>query len=316
MNMSRRTFVRIGMGGAAAAVLQAQPLGAAFARTGASALSGSQRFPGDPGLGRLYYGASIPTDVVTWEAQLNQRLSVHRTYHQASQVDRLANQASTDLTSNRLPHVSIKPPGTWRSVARGDHDAWLSSLGTRLGQLGRPVFLTVHHEPENDAGGEGMHGRGFVAMNNAVISVMARRAPKVTVVPVLQGWSFSPLSGEDPVRWNVPDAAVYGVDVYNPWSPTNGKPWVTFAEKLGTIKAYAQGRPLAIGEYGCRTDPTWPGRAAEWMNDAFRYARDNNIVSMSYFNSGRNSPDGTWELDSERGPVFSEKLASDAVARV
>ena len=56
---------------------------------------------------------------------------------------------------------------------------------------------------------------------------------------------------------------------------------------------------MAVGEYGCRLDPDNPGLAAEWLRDAADFAREHNFVSMSYFNSHVNSPDGTWALQGE-----------------
>lgn len=315
MDMSRRNFLRMGAGLSTLAV-GASMGGPAFASPKGIALTGVGRCPGDPGAGRLYYGASLPTDLSTWESQLPAHLAVHRTYHQYWQLDLMTRRAKDDLANSRLPHVSIKPPDTWRRVADGYSDQWIRDMGDRLAGVGGPVFLTVHHEPENDAHRPGYHHRGFADMTTRIIDIVGSRAPQVTVVPVLMGWSFDPRSDVDPAAWNVPAAAVYGVDVYNPWSPTNGKSWVTFAERLQAIKPYAQGRPIAIGEYGCRTDPQNPGRAADWMRDAFQYALANNVISMSYFNSGRNSPDGSWALDTERGRVFSASLSSDYVARV
>ena len=40
------------------------------------------------------------------------------------------------------------------------------------------------------------------------------------------------------------------------------------------------------------------------------------VVAMSYFNSYRNSPDGSWELDAETYPVFAELVAGPGVARI
>ena len=73
--------------------------------------------------------------------------------------------------------------------------------------------------------------------------------------------------------------------------------------------------PMAIGEYGCREDPQNPGLAAEWLRDAAEYAREHDIVSMSYYNSRVNAPEGTWELSATSEHVFAELLASDWVAR-
>lgn len=313
MYMSRRSFLGLGVSASglalSSAVLPARASVLSAAVTGA-------RFSGDPGPGRLYYGASLAKDLATWERELPRRLTVHRTYFKSWESDRLISVVKSGLQYGRLPHPSIKPPGTWRSVGDGYHDGWLYGLADRLGGIDNPVFFTVQHEPEDDDGGIGMHPFGFRKMTSHVIRVMQERAPKVTVVPTLMGWSFSPYCSFDPSRWLVPEAAVLGLDMYNPWSPTNGLPWVTFAERLERVKPYAAGRPIVIAEYGCRTDPQNPGRAAAWMWDAFTYARNNNVVCMSYFNSGCNSPDGTWELDSEREPVFKQQLDSAAVAQL
>ena len=79
---------------------------------------------------------------------------------------------------------------------------------------------------------------------------------QVTVVPILGSWSFDERSGRTPRQWNVAEAPVYGLDLYNPWSVDNGRPWVPFADKLTLAEDEAAGRPLLVGEYGCRTDPT------------------------------------------------------------
>jgi len=72
---------------------------------------------------------------------------------------------------------------------------------------------------------------------------------------------------------------------------------------------------VAIGEYGCRVDPQNPGLAAEWLRDAAEFGRQHNFVSMSYFNSHVNSPDGTWALQGETEETFAELLAADWVCR-
>lgn len=286
-----------------------------FAATSSISTS-TPRFPGDPGRGRMYYGASTEQDVSVWESRMGQRLALHRTYYKANQVDRMVKVARADLSARRLPHVSTKlPGGNWAAVAAGKHDDWLREMADKLARLDRPIFLTFHHEPENNANRTTRRPTDFVEMQTRIIRVFASRAPKVTIVPVLQGWSFSKYNRRShPERWDVPDAKVYGVDVYNPFSSNDPK-WVPFQEKLDLIRPYAKGRPIAIGEYGCRNDPENPERAAQWMRDAFRYGRHHNVVSMSYFNSSRHSPEGSWALEGKRAEVFERRLASTNIVR-
>ena len=309
MDMSRRALLQWGVGSAATAVLGVS----ASDFAGATDLA-NPRFAGDPGPGRLYYGASTEQNLADWETQMGQRLALHRTYYKPSQALRLVRTAKADLAAGRMPHVSMKVPGKWIGIAKGLHDPWLRNISGGLARLDRPVFLTFHHEPENNSPRKGSPA-DFVAMQTHIIRLFANRAPKVTIIPILQGWSFSPYNKRaKPALWYVPSAKVYGVDVYNPFCVSDPK-WVSFSAKLKEIKAFAHGKPIAIGEYGCRNDPNNPDRGSEWMRDAFHYARRNNIVSMSYFNSGRNSPDGSWALDGGRSAVFQDRLASDAVVR-
>lgn len=260
-------------------------------------------------------GRSLPA----WEGELGTALALNRSYFtpDLNETAQLVRRCRDDLSRGRLPHVSMKPPSTWQGIARGDGDAWLTSMLRPLGQQSAPVFFTLHHEPENDAGTtSGMQPSDWVAMQRRVIRMAAELAPQVVIVPVLQHWTFDPVRDDiDPGAWTVEEAAVIGLDLYNPWSPTNGKPWRSFGSKVDEVRPWTGDTPLAIGEYGCRVDPANPGLAETWMRDTAEYARTHDIVSLSYFNSGVNSPDGPWTLTGETERAFAELLASDWVAR-
>ncbi len=277
-------------------------------------------FVGQPPPGSLYYGASVPhgRSLRAWEKRLGNRLALHRSYFipDHNEAVQLVHRCRQDLRQGRLPHVSTKPLGTWREVAAGTRDPWLTSMLRPLGELGGPVFLTLHHEPENDAGPPGMRPPDFVAMQQRLIRMARELAPSVTVVPVLQSWTFDPRRDDvDPAAWVVREAAVHGLDLYNPWSPTNGKTWRSFGSKADEVVGWFDGAPLVIAEYGCREDPDIPGLAADWLRHAVDYARSHNIVSMSYFNSGVGASDGTWRLSRRMEKAFAELLAADWVVR-
>jgi len=318
MQVTRRQMLTyLGATGAATLLGGAPALTSPAAAATRRALATTVRFPGDPGAGRLYYGATVPyyQDLAAWEAWLGRPLASHRNYHNASEIADLVATVADDTKNTRMSHPSIKAPGTWAEVARGDQDVWLEDLLRQVGALNVPVFLTIHHEPENDAGTAGMWPSQWVKMQERAIKKAAVLAPKATITPVLMQWTFDPASGRNPADWQVPSAKVFGFDAYNGWSPTNGKKWTTFGSKVDRIKPWTGGRPLVVGEYGCREDASDPERAAQWLRDAFAYARANNVVCMSYFNSRQNSPDGSWELDGRRAEVFRELLADPAVAR-
>jgi hypothetical protein len=277
-------------------------------------------FPGRPPRGSLYYGASLPyhRSLPAWERELGASLALHRSYftQERNETHQLVHRCRDDLANGRLPHVSIKAAATWQDVATGAQDEWLAQMLRPLSEESLPVFFTLHHEPENDAGPPGMLPHDYVAMQRRLIGLAADLAPKVTVVPILQHWTFDPLSPQiDPSAWIVPEASVIGLDLYNPWSPTNGKPWRSFSSKADEVLGWFGDTPVAIGEHGCRVDPANPGLAAEWLRDAVAYARTHNIVSMSYFNSAVGAPEGSWELTGATEQAFAELLAADWVVR-
>jgi hypothetical protein len=286
---------------------------ALLAATAAAACSSGPDIPTYPlPKDALYFGASTPPDhLPAFEAQLGDRLSCYRSYFAADQIAELHHRVAGDLAAGRMPIASIKPPGSWAATAK--NAAWIDELVGPLGDLKKQLFLCVHHEPENDAAAYGT-AADFVDLQNAVLGAAEKTAPKVIVVPILGTWSFDERSERVPSDWNVHGAGVYGLDLYNPWSPTNGKDWIPFADKLDSAREEADGRPMLIGEYGCRSDPSQPGRAAQWLTDAFAAALDDGVVAMAYFNSSRNSPDGTWELDSETLPVFEQLMSGPNVA--
>lgn len=270
--------------------------------------------------GLMFYGASVPwhRPVRPWEESLGRSLATHRSYFtpSAEEVKHLVDQCHDDAIHRRLPHVSIKAPGRWRDVAAGRRDDWLRSILVPLGRAGHPTLLTLHHEPENDASPDGHTPADYVAMQHHLIRLADELAPQVTVVPILQHWTFDPLRRDaDPGAWVVPEARVLGLDLYNAWSPENGKEWRSFGSKLDEVIGWFDDKPLVIGEYGCRADPENPGLAYEWLHDAADHARSRGVISMSYFNSSINADDGTWELSGETEEAFAELLAADWVAR-
>lgn len=277
-------------------------------------------FPGQPAPGHIYYGASVPfhRSLPQWESELGRTLALNRSYFtpDVNEAAQLVARCRDDVAHGRLPHVSVKPDGTWADVAAGRRDEWLASMLAPLGETDEPVLFTLHHEPENDAGGPGMLPSDFGGMQRRALQLAAELAPSVVVAPVLQHWTFDPSRHDvDPAAWLVPEAPVVGLDVYNPWSPTNGKEWRSFGSKMDEVLGWLGDKPIVIGEYGCRDDPDNPGVAAQWLRDAADYARAHNIVTMSYFNSTTDSPEGSWEMTASMESTFAEELASDWVAR-
>jgi hypothetical protein len=276
------------------------------------------RFPGDPGAGNMYYGACVmgSLSLPDLERQLNSILTVRRSYFSPSGTSGLLQRCREDHAAGRFPFVSTKVPGTWADVAAGRQDTWLLNLLRGVGALSKPVQLALHHEPEEQAGPTGMTPADWVAMQTHAINLAKTAAPNATIVPILMQWTFDKRSGRNPNSWVVPASVVFGLDCYNDWSPGGAIPWRTFAEKASMALPYAGSRPISIAEYGCHTDPNQPGRAAQWMKDAFNWSAQHNIVSMAYYDSNLHSRWGSWVLDSERIAAMKDCIHRSNVARL
>jgi hypothetical protein len=321
MRLSRRQLIGsgVGLGALAVGLTAAELLGDGSGRQTQlrqSAVATGTRFPGDPGPGRLFYGASVMPglSLPDLEQALDHRLTLKRSYFDADQVDDLVQQATDDHDAARLPVVSTKLPGTWAQVAAGEQDPWLHDLLDRLDALTGPVMLSLHHEPEDDAGGVGMAPADWVAVQQRAIG--AAQGKTVTILPILMAWTFLPESGRDPGGWWVADAAVMGIDGYNPWSPSTDASWVTFEERMAPVRRFAPDMPLLVAEYGCRTPSDQPGRAGTWMRDAFEYAVGHGIVGMGYFDSSINSPRGSWILDDVRTRAMRDCIGRTEVVQL
>jgi hypothetical protein len=305
----------LAVGGAAAAVLSDD--GGAGSGLRESPVATGTRFAGDPGQGRLFYGASLMPglSLPALESALDHRLTLQRSYFDATQGDALVRQVTDDHAAARLPVVSTKLPGSWADVASGQYDDWLHGLLDRLDRTRMPLMLSLHHEPEDDAGvGPGMTPSDWVALQRRAIG--AATGTTITILPTVMAWTFLPQSGRDPGEWWVDDAAVMGIDCYNPWSPSNGAPWVSFEDRMAPVRGFAVGLPLVVAEYGCRTPSDDPARAATWMVEAFEYAYANDITGMSYFDSSLNSPDGSWVLDDVRTQAMRECIGRSPVVQL
>ncbi len=268
------------------------------------------RFPGDPGRGRVYYGAFVqfPRNVERYERRLGHRLGARRSYFLPHQAEGLVRRARHDVAARRLPLVSTKVPGSWRDVATGASDDWLHPMLDGLAAIDRPVFLTLHHEPENDVAGPGNLPGWFVEMQEHALAAAAARAPLVSIVPILMSWTFDPASGRTPGQWIAPSPALFGFDAYNWWSPRTNAPWTGFGTLLRRAERYAGGRPLVVGEFGVRRDPRRPQRSARWLRNAYRQAVRNDVVAMTYFDQRIGDPDGDFRLTGPRLAAFRRNL--------
>ena len=281
-----------------------------------------RRFPGDPNpklYNKSYWGSSIGGNgsPARHEDPTGASLSIRRTFWQWSHVTNLNssmfNTVSSDHSGNRLPFISIKTPG-WKAVADGTYDAQLDAMFRKLDSYGKPIWFVVHHEPEGGGGNNLPDDPGGPAEWRRMQQKIRQRmnavgTKNIAFMPVLMSYTWQTASGRNPNDWWVSGVwDAYCVDHYRDSTSgdmfTNGA-WETFVAWIE-----ARGLPYCIGEWGNRgTD----AQAGQEMRNFWNWTFTNNkdMVGYAYFDSGLNSPSGTWELAGEQLRVFQDILKND-----
>ncbi|CAN5427061.1 hypothetical protein BH10PAT3_BH10PAT3_4850 [soil metagenome] len=281
-----------------------------------------RRFPGDPNplvSGKAYWGAAIAGngDPKRHELPTGASLSVRRTFWQWSAAANLNSgmfkTVDTDLKSNRLPFISIKTPG-WAVVAGGKDDTQLDAALSKLDSYGKPVWFAMHHEPEGGGGRNIADDPGgataWRAMQKHVrdrMNVLQTR--NIAFMPILMSYTWNPSSGRNPEDWWVPGIwDAYIVDHYHDnekGDMFSGGSWDTFASWVEK-----KGLPYGTAEWGNRgTDAVAADEMRAFWDWSFRSKKD--VIVYTYFDSGLNSPNGSWELTGQPLSIFQDILKND-----
>ncbi len=275
------------------------------------------RFPGDPGAGQLYLGISLAIkELAADRADIGGTdITISRRFYRDHQLGLMQEMTRTDAAAGIVPFVSLKTPGSWRQVAEGRADRWLDSVVSKLGGLGAPAFLSLHHEPENDHSGGGNTPESWRDMHLRAAEA-AERTETLTVVPTLMQWTFNPDSGRDPNLWLIPELPLLGVDVYNPWSPDRGgASWVEFDALISQVRTIVPDKPIIVPEMGCAADPRDPERASLWLRAAYDSALRQNVPGLAWFDSEYNNDGGDLHLDEAGVAALTELLARPETVR-
>ena len=211
------------------------------------------------------FGAETgPADALArLESELGRTVGVIHFFHRAEDWPTPTEVALTTSSSTpRLLMENWKPEqgSSWAEVAAGAVDGTIDTAAARIVSRlgGRPFFLTVHHEPEQELQGDGsgFTPADYVAMFRHVVQRL--RADGVTNAVVV--WDMTGYS-------NFGDQGLYpqlypGDDVvdwigYDPYSH-RGTPLATFGDNAGhTFPGFYSwattahpGKPLMLAEFG------------------------------------------------------------------
>jgi hypothetical protein len=216
-------------------------------------------------------GETSKTAIARVETGVQRTFAVDHQYYQWTRAIPTEYEAWT-VAQGRIPFLNWKMPSPWSSVANGSKDAWIRERAAAFKAFGSPVYLTLHHEPEDDYA-FGSESDYRTAFRHVVDIFREQGVTNVAFVWTMMAWTFDLRSNpKTPDPWYPGDDYVdfVGSDGFN-WAPTktNAK-WESFwtVYKDTNAWAIAHGKPWIAVEYGVQEDPTTPGRKAAWYTDA------------------------------------------------
>ncbi len=254
---------------------------------------------GIPGCGAYVGGAYRANGAVKpWERTLGRKIGVRRTYWSPTQVESAVRFAKVDARRKRLAWLSFKAPYSWDDMAAGRGDAWARNLAGRLATVPGPVWVAVHHEPENDGGDI----QDWKRMQERLAPIMRKIAPNLGYTVILMG--YHQLYGSSryslAATWPNTKIDVAGFDIYEEFGMVKDgslrTEWKQFGRRyFRPLSAWARRKGVAWGlaetgynHIAAKARPDWPRRT-------YRKLKKYGGVAFSYFNTDLNSTT-SWPL--------------------
>jgi hypothetical protein len=239
---------------------------------------------------------------------------------------------STLLFGNIKPDLQPSATLTWGEVAKGGADAYLDTVAASVSRLGRPVLLTVNHEPEEEVdatAGSGRTAADYVAMFRHVVQyVDARVAPDqvvwvwdVTGYPRWESLWPQLYPGDDVVDWVAYDPYLQdptGCD----FTCVANRTYAEYPQWPGFYDWATQqfpDKPLMLAEWGVRESPTQPGtaKAAVFASAPSTLPQFPRLRAVVYFNDAKDPADPTSsriETSQQSLDAFTTMVASPYLA--
>lgn len=237
-----------------------------------------------------------------FESQIGRSIAVHR--HFSGWNEPLASFAvERDIENGRLTFKGWKAevngnPIKWASIANGQHDAWIRRQADGLRELGAPILLNFHHEPENDVGprGSGSAADYRAAWRRIVTIFRQQGATNVRFAFVLMSGSYHERNArKDADRYYPGNQYIdyIGSNYFNGWPAKPGAENRSFREGLQPFYKWgtSKGKPLVIGAFGAQEHPDQPEHRSRWLQEAADTLRGWPAVRLAcYFNSDERFP--------------------------
>lgn len=271
-----------------------------------------RRFPGDPNpkvTGKAYWGANVfalladgtkTSDVYNRHEKGGKSLSLYHRYYQWNDLDgdKIINNAKSDQAANRLPYVTFKT-ADWKYVGDGTYDAKLDSFLRRLDAVGKPVWLTAWHEPENDTNGTTKTSASYRAMQARIRQRMNIVGTKnIAFMPHLMDETTRNNGSRNPNDWWVDgiwDAVMFSNYCQRACVDKGGNTYDTTARTQSINYIESRGLPWGVGEWSLSEERTGPLRFTQYFQKYWEWGFDNNRdgIAYSYFDADESRPDGS-----------------------
>jgi hypothetical protein len=205
------------------------------------------------------FGAKSTDAIPAFEALIGRPLAITRHYLNWN-VPLTSSTIRWSAGSGHVPYVAWHAtekgnvPVPWATIASGQHDAHIRTQAQAVRNAGFPLYLTFHHEPEDDkAIGTAAE---FVAAYDRVRGIFdAEGVTNATWIVTLMATTYGGGHGGYQA-WLPADFDLLGVDGYNRHPCVTAPlkhPWKPFADvfRRAHEAAVSNGIGLFVGETGC-----------------------------------------------------------------
>lgn len=243
----------------------------------------------------------------------------------AQVIAKLDKAAAPVRAAGMWPYLSLKPDPA--AVIAGKMDAHLTAIGKWAVAAGTRVYLSFHHEPENDTLGVAAtnylgRAQTFVSMHTRAYHVVkAAAGDKALIGPchLVYKWdkgSPETATGAVATAWRVPDDArdFMAADAY-----TSNWSWVTVGARLAEKRDFNRwmtlldvpADQLILAERGIsRTrDVSGPADQAAVLTADYQDLADMGAHALIYWNSGGATDDSVYLL----GPAGRQAFTAAAI---
>ncbi|NLN61827.1 MAG: hypothetical protein GX146_03005 [Myxococcales bacterium] len=250
-----------------------------------------------------------PQDVLpVREAMYGRMADIYHAYHRWTSVfpkafDVQAAEAGRHLLLNwKGAHAD----GTviWGDIAAGKEDEQIAVTAARIAAFGRPLFLTFHHEPEDEV----RDGKGTAAEFAAAFRHVHDHFAALGVTNVVWVWNVMGFNGHQDLY----EGGLYPGDAYVDWiayDPYNWfgcretAKWRSFEEMTEWFYEWTgqhhPEKPLMLAEFGSEEHGAETPSKADWLREipVVLATTRTRIRAVVYFDTGPPHT-CTWSLDS------------------